>query len=110
MQISSHQQNGIRVFVLEGRIDSNGAGIMDEALQHAVAGGSHQIVLDLSGVSYINSAGLRTLADILTKCRENGGDMFLVALSPKVDRVFRIIGFDKFFDAFDSVEAAVSSF
>ena len=51
------------------------------------------MVLDMAEVHYMNSAGLRTLADILTRNRANGGDLLLVAPNPKVERVFKIIGF-----------------
>ncbi len=110
MQITARDQNGVTVFTLEGRVDSAGAGDMDGVLQNAAAEGKHKMVLDMSGVSYINSAGLRTLADILTQNRANGGDLRLVALSPKVERVFKIIGFDKFFETYQSVEAAMAGF
>jgi anti-sigma B factor antagonist len=108
MHISSNDQHGVTVFVLEGRVDSAGAGEMDGALQSAAAQGKNRMVLDMSAVTYINSAGLRTLADVLTQNRSNGGDLRLVALSPKVERVFKIIGFDKFFETYTSVDAAAS--
>jgi anti-sigma B factor antagonist len=110
MQITSRDQNGVTVFTLEGRIDSTGANEMDSALQEGVAARHHKMVLDMSGVTYINSAGLRTLADILTQNRANGGDLRLVALSSKVERVFKIIGFDKFFETYTSVDTAVADF
>lgn len=110
MHITSRNENGVAVYVLQGRVDSDGASQMDEELQRAVTEGHVRIVLDMSGVSYINSAGLRTLADILTQCRANEGDLYLVSLSTKVERVFKIIGFDKFFQTFDSVNAATDSF
>jgi anti-sigma B factor antagonist len=106
MQITEHDRNGITVFALQGRVDSAGASDLDLALQAAIGAGHFNLVLDMAGVSYINSAGLRTLADILTKSRTQGGDLRLVALTPKVERVFKIIGFDKFFTLFDSVDAA----
>lgn len=110
MQISARDQNSVTVFTLEGRVDSAGATDMDGVLQNAAAEGKHKMVLDMSSVSYINSAGLRTLADILTQNRANGGDLRLVALSPKVERVFKIIGFDKFFETYQSVDAAMTGF
>ncbi len=110
MQISSRTEQNVMIFVLEGRVDSSGALEMGESLQKAVSEGDTRLVLDMGGVSYINSAGLRTLADILTQCRANDGDLLLAALSPKVERVFKIIGFDKFFDIFDTAETAVSQF
>lgn len=110
MQISSREQEGIRVFVLQGRIDSDGARELDDVLQNAVANRQFKLVLDMSGVTYINSAGLRTLADILTQSRANEGDLRLVTLSAKVERVFKIIGFDKFFDAYASLDEATVGF
>ena len=110
MQITEQDKNGVTVFVLEGRVDSGGSVEMDETLQAAVAQGKKKLVLDMAQVTYINSAGLRTLADVLTQSRNTGGDLRLVALNPKVERVFKIIGFDKFFDTYDSVDDALTGF
>ena len=110
MNITERVENGITVFVLEGRIDTAGAVDMDLALQTAVSEGKHNMVLDMTNVGYICSAGLRTLADVLTKNKEEGGDLKLGALNPKVMRVLRIIGFDKFFSIYDTPEAAITDF
>ena len=110
MNIIERDQNGVTVFELDGRIDTQGAVDMDLALQAAVSGGKYKMVLDMAKVQYISSAGLRTLADVLTKNRERGGDLKLVALNRKVLRVLRIIGFDKFFSLYDTLEAAIADF
>ena len=110
MNITERSENGITLFMLRGRIDTQGAVDLDLTLQAAVAEGKHNMVLDMTEVRYISSAGLRTLADVLTKNREVGGDLKLVALDRKVLRVFRIIGFDKFFSIYDTPEAALADF
>ncbi len=110
MQISEREEKGISIFTLEGRIDSHGAISLDEALQVAVSAGKHKMVLDMAGVNYVSSAGLRTLADISTKNVEKGGDLKIVALRRKVLRVFRIIGFDKLFAIYDTVEQAIAEY
>jgi anti-anti-sigma factor len=110
MNITERSENGICLFVLRGRIDTQGAVDLDLTLQAAVAEGKHKMVLDMAEVRYISSAGLRTLADVLTKNREADGDLKLVALDRKVLRVFRIIGFDKFFSIYDTLETATSDF
>jgi anti-sigma B factor antagonist len=110
MEIFERIQDDVTVFVLEGRIDTEGAVDMDLALQAAVSGGHHRMVLDLSQVRYIGSAGLRTMADVLTKNKEAGGDLKLAAVNPKVMRVIQIIGFDKFFSIYESVDAAIADF
>ena len=110
MEIIERDENGIMVFVLEGRIDTQGAVDMDLALQAAVSDGQYKMVLEMANVRYIGSAGLRTLADVLTKNKEEGGDLKLVALNRKVMRVFRIIGFDKFFSIHDTLQTALAEF
>jgi anti-sigma B factor antagonist len=110
MNITERVENGIHVFALEGRVDTEGAVDLDRTLQAAVSEGKHKMVLDMAEVRYMCSAGLRTLADVLTKNREAGGDLKLVALNQRVARVFHIIGFDRFFSIYDAVEAAVADF
>jgi anti-sigma B factor antagonist len=110
IDIVERDENDVTVFVLDGRIDTQGAVDVDLALQAAVSEGRHKMVLDMAKVRYIGSAGLRTMADVLTKNQEQGGDLKLVALNPKVQRVFRIIGFDKFFSIYDTIEVAIADF
>jgi anti-anti-sigma factor len=110
MNITEREQNGVAIFVLEGRVDSEGAVDMDLALQAATSEGKSKIILDMSQVRYINSAGLRTLADILTQNKKSGGDLKLVNLHPKVQRVMQIIGFDKFFSIYATTEEALATF
>lgn len=110
MNITEREQNGITIFEMEGRVDSEGAVDLDLALQAAVSESKYKMVLDMSDVRYINSAGLRTLADILTQNKTNGGDLKLVNLNPKVQRVFQIIGFDKFFAIYPTIEDALAGF
>ena len=110
MDITKREKNGISVFVLGGRIDTEGAAEMDAALQAAVADGEYWMVLDMAQVRYICSAGLRTLADVYTKNREGGGDLRLAAMDDKVARILQTIGFDKFFAVYDTVEAAMVDF
>ncbi|MCZ7539644.1 MAG: STAS domain-containing protein [Anaerolineae bacterium] len=110
MNITEREQNSVTIFALEGRVDSEGALDLDLALQTAVSEGKRKIVLEMDQVRYINSAGLRTLADILTQVRADQGDLKLVNLSQRVARVFQIIGFEKFFSIYATVDEALASF
>ena len=100
----------IQLFEVFGRVNERSVQPLAAAINRALAEDRPQVILDLSGVEYMNSAGLRTLADILTRNRANGGDLLLVAPNPKVERVFKIIGFDKFFNTFDTVDLALAHF
>lgn len=108
MEIHQREEGGVTVFVLKGRVDSEGAVDLDLALQSAVSEGKYKMVLDMGEVRYLNSAGLRSLADVLTTNRENGGDLRLAAVNPKIKRVFQIIGFDKFFAMYETYKDAMT--
>ena len=110
MNITEREQDSVTIFALEGRVDSEGALDLDLALQTAVSEGKHRLILEMDQVRYINSAGLRTLADILTQVRAGQGDLKLVNLSQRVARVFQIIGFDRFFSIYATVDEAIASF
>ncbi|MFP4321619.1 MAG: STAS domain-containing protein [Anaerolineales bacterium] len=110
MTITERHENGITIFDIDGRVDSEGAVDLDLALQTAVSEEKYKLVLNMQNVRYINSSGLRTLADILTQSKENDGDLKLAALDPKVKRVLEIVGFDNFFAIHASTEEAIASF
>ncbi len=110
MNITERQENGITILAVDGRIDSEGAIRLDEILHKAVNDGKYKIVMDMAQVHYINSAALRTLADVITQNRAHGGDLRLAALPPKVRRVLQIVGFDRFSAIFDTPEEAVKNF
>jgi anti-anti-sigma factor len=110
MEITQRVEGDVTVVQPDGRIDTLAAEQLDEVLQGIVAGGSDKIVVDMSKVEYISSAGLRSLAAILVKCRDEGGDMKLAALNERVTRVFKIIGFDLLMSVADTPEAAVAEF
>jgi len=98
------------VFALEGRIDTQGAIDLADALEAAVDSGHYRLVCDMTNVAYINSAALRTLADIISRTRANQGDLRLAALPPKVRRVLQIVGFDRYSAIFDTAEEALQDF
>jgi anti-anti-sigma factor len=110
MEITQRVEDGITVVQPDGRIDTLAAEQLDQALQATMAAGDHKIVMDMSKVEYISSAGLRSLAAVLVKCREEGGDMKLAALNERVTRVFKIIGFDILMSVSDTPEAAIAEF
>ncbi len=110
MDITQRVEGDVTVIGPDGRIDTLAAEQLDQVLQSAVAGGNNRIVVDMSKVEYISSAGLRSLAAVLVKGRDEGGDMKLAALNERVTRVFKIIGFDLLMSVTDTPEAAIADF
>ncbi len=80
--------------------------IIDEALRRSVAG----IVVDMTGVNWMNSSGLGMLVAALAKVRGAGGDLKLAALSERVRRPLQLTRLDSVFEQYDSVEEALKTF
>ena len=110
MRMAQRVEGDVTVFLPEGRIDTQAAADLDKALLAAVSAGKHNLVVDMAGVDYISSAGLRALAAVLVKSRAEGGDLKLSGLNARVTRVFRIIGFDVLMSIHDTPEAAIADF
>lgn len=110
LDVQEKQQGDVTTLIFSGRVDSQGSVDLDLALQSALSEKKNKLILDMAEVRYMNSSGLRTLADILTQTREAGGDTKLVALNAKVRRVFEIIGFDNFFEIYETESDALSAF
>ena len=68
------------------------------------------VIIDLSGVNYINSSGLGTLIAALTTMRNSGGDLRLARVGEKVKNLFVITQLVKVFETYETVERALSSY
>lgn len=96
---------------LEGRIDSSTAPQMSEALEAITNAGRYKIVLDLSGVSFMSSAGLRVLINTQKTCRRyNRGEVVLAAIPANIYSALDLAGFVPLFKIYDDALAAVGNF
>jgi anti-sigma B factor antagonist/stage II sporulation protein AA (anti-sigma F factor antagonist) len=94
-----------------GRIDHASAEGLKEALAPYLgrcAAGQDQLVLDLSGVDYISSAGLRVLMLARKQAKAQGGTLVVAALSPIVQEIFEIGRFTVVFEVFPSTREALA--
>lgn len=99
------------VVTLVGRIDSGNASQLDAFLKtHLVDHGHYHIVLDMSGVSYISSAGLRAMVALQREATKHRGGVVLAAPSERVEEVLKLAGLSKLFTAFPDTTQAVGSF
>jgi anti-anti-sigma factor len=112
MSLELNQQELKRVLLIEvtGRVDSTTADQLGKALNDAIDEGQNQLVLDLSKVEYMSSAGLRELVSALKRLQRGRGDLRLAALSERVEEVLELAGLDEIFKIFETQVEAVGSF
>ena len=95
------------VVTVSGRVDSETAPQLDGALAQLAAGGQNKIVLDLKGVDYMSSAGLRSIVKAAQAAQKSGGELRLAAVSDSVEVVLRTVGMLQMFKLYTtSGEAA----
>ena len=68
-----------------------------------------KIVLDMSGVSFMGSAGLRLLLSVFRQAHDNQGRAVLVGLCPEVRELMELTGFLTFFQTFATVDDAIAA-
>ncbi len=96
--------------VVKGRIDSYTAPELSEALTGITEHDRYNIILDLSEVNYVSSAGLRVLIDIQKICKKNQGEVLLVNIPQRVYETLELAGFAPLFKFYKNVDSAVAAF
>jgi anti-anti-sigma factor len=85
------------ILAVQGRLDSVHAPALRSRLEQMAAAGTTRIVLDLTQVGFISSAGLHVLLTTGQLLSGQGGQMVLAGLSPENRRLFDLAGFTDLF-------------
>ncbi len=99
----------VLVAEIEGRIDGVTAREFEEAVTSAIPEGGSPVICDLSSVSYVSSAGLRSILVIAKRLSKANASFSVSGLTGSVAEVFRISGFDKIIKTYQSREDAVAN-
>ncbi|MEM6281036.1 MAG: STAS domain-containing protein [Chloroflexota bacterium] len=103
-------EHDITLIESNGRIDSMNANQFGEAVLGEIDAGKVRIVLDLAGVDYMSSAGLREIVSALKKVKRAQGDLRVAQPSERVLEVLEMAGLDTILQIFSSQSDAISSF
>jgi len=91
---------------LSGEIDLRTSPTLHARLLELVEARPKQLVIDLAGVSYVDSSGVGTLVDVKRQMEKRGGRVTLVGLQERVRSVLEITRLDTFFTIKASVDEA----
>ena len=109
MNVSISTNENIVIITIEGSIDSKTAGDLQSQIMGTVSE-TNNVLLDLSSVSYVSSAGLRVLLMIYRQIKSKNGKVILVGISEEIRDVMSMTGFVNFFEITDTIENALNSF
>ncbi len=94
--ITSSAENEVVLIEVEGEIDAYTARELDRILDDLFAQGHSRLVLDASQVSFISSAGLRSVTFAQQRAQQQGGEVRVFGLEAQVRRVFEMAGLDQY--------------
>ncbi|MCX6921794.1 MAG: STAS domain-containing protein [Verrucomicrobia bacterium] len=109
LKIDHKVEGGVSVCRIEGRLDGQGAAVLEAHAQQRISAGETRLVLDMSGVDYISSAGLRCLLIIAKKAQGVNGRFALCCLAPMVLNVMNLSGFQQLLKICATQEEAVAT-
>jgi len=98
------------VIKVRGRLDSASAPALDEKLREVTASGRYRIVIDMSELEFISSAGLRTLLSTQKVCRRyNRGQVVLAEVPENIKAALDLSGFTQLFKIYPDLVSAVAN-
>ena len=110
LKMETREVNGVTVISCQGTIVfGEEASALREKLR-SVLSSSRQLLLNLSGVSYIDSGGLGTLVGVYSSARASGADIKLTGLGQRLRDVLQVTKLVTVFEVYDNEQQAVAAF
>ena len=111
MKSTSRNVNGVEVISLQGKI-TIGAGDtqLREVIMNALNSGKNKILLDMSGVTTIDSSGIGELVGSYTTVTNRGGKLKLLHLPAKLNELLHVTQLITVFEVYENEQEAVGSF
>ena len=110
MEVATKQFKHCDLLAVKGRVDSATSPKLSEALDAIAAEGRYKIVLDMSELEYMSSAGFRALIAAQRNCkRYNRGEVVLASVPANINSALELAGFTILFRIFPDVTMAVGN-
>ena len=110
MKIKIQEYNDVTVAELQGELDGDFADLFQNAITNIIAKNKMCIVLDMSGVGFIDSQGLELLLWARDYCNENKRELRLAGLDENCMRILEVTQLEHEFDHYSELAEAVKSF
>jgi anti-anti-sigma factor len=92
LAIELEREEDTMVVSLSGEADLFSAAALEDQLKRAVESGADRVIVDLSGLHFIDSTGLRVLLKAADASRHDSGHLYFLQGSPQVERVLEVSG------------------
>ena len=111
MEITVQEFKHCEMIKIKGRVDSSTAPQMAQALESANGNGKYKLVVDMSELEYMSSAGFRAMLAAQRTCkRYNRGEVVLSGVPSRIQEALELAGFTELFKTYKDEVTAVGSF
>ena len=110
MEIIEEIRDGIKIFRLKGRLDSNTSQGLEDELFRAISDGSNKIIVDFENLDYISSAGLGVVLKANKALLREDGRLILCSMQNYIREIFKTTGIDNFVLILDTMDQALKAF
>lgn len=100
----------VTVLSLNGKLDSSNSEEIEKKIVGIVDDGEKKILLNMSSLIYISSAGLRVLLVLARKLKADNGKLVLCSMNPNINDVFDVAGFLPIFTIYPDQDEALKNF
>ena len=109
ISIKTSKQDKFAVVKVAGKIDADASPALTSELNKLIGGGQVFIVLDLSDVNFMSSAGIGVTVKALNDTRSKKGDLRIASIQADVQKVYELLGFAQAFKFYKSTAEAISA-
>lgn len=107
--VTTTTSGAVSIMSVTGRVDSSTASQLDAQLDELIHK-TNKIVLDLQGLAYLSSAGVRAIAKAAKATQKAGGGVKLASIPSLVAEVLELVGMNQILETFPTTDEAVKSF
>lgn len=107
VEVTTRTEQGFTIVTVKGEVDLYSSPRMREALMTSASRKKPQVIVDLSGVTYMDSSGIATLVEALKLTRKQSGRLVIAGLSDRVREVFELARLESVFELSPSVESVL---
>jgi len=108
-EITTEKHEEIHFIAVNGEIDAGSSIYLDNALKEAMEKGEKKIIVDLTQLQYISSAGLGVFISHLEEFNTKNIDLALFGINDVVKQVFDILGLEKLLKIEENKEGAIAA-
>ncbi len=106
-QVSLRENGGLVVLDIRGEITTFADAALTGAYRTASDGGAKSILLNFSGVDYLNSAGISIIIGLLIEARRAEQQLVMTGLTPHYHKIFQMMGLAQHAPVFETEDEAV---